>query len=90
MNDERIYELIRKYESISSVELYKTIDALKVLVEDDKITDETAERIMRLLVSRHLHKDITHELYIDDLDIKNNRKLKFINFKYGRTKETYA
>jgi DNA polymerase III delta prime subunit len=84
-----LYDFLLQYEATSAIELNKALDALRQLREDDQISDKLAKHITHLLVSRHIHREMTKDLYKVGFR-EPNKKLKFMNFKYGKTHETYA
>lgn len=91
MNKEELYDLLLQYESPSTVELQKALDATKELVDAGEISDELADNIARLLISKHIHREMAKDLYFGKWQREHTpKRLRFLNVKYGKTHETYA
>jgi transposase-like protein len=81
--------MLSSYETPSAMELNKALDAIKQLADDDEISEILAKQLIKLLVSRHIHDELSNNVRMANPQ-SSPKSLKFMNFKYGRTHETYA
>lgn len=92
MNKKEVYKLLQRYESPSALELKQALDAVKQLVEAGEMSETLAKNIMKLLISKHIHDELTGSVRVELLGGRRNapKTINFMGFKYGRRHETYA
>ncbi len=90
MPREEIDVLLKRYADPSKLDLARAIDAILELKQDKNISEVTARRLVRVLISKYISDEIRADIYVSRELKRNPRKFKFMRLKYGKTEESYA
>lgn len=81
---------LKNYVGQGGVELDRAVTALMELQSDSVISEELAKRLLKILLSKHLHNEIIGDIQADSWLRSNRQKLRFMGLQYGRREEIFA